>query len=159
VTSPTNTPIATRAAAQDIVGRAATIRVRAVITVAGGSRWSLFRFSTCAGTDCGFIEPRSTWGESRAAGRFDERGGPARGETDGGGGALGRTNWRVGGSSSIARGGRDDASFGIGTGVTGAGGRELNVIPLRGRSVVISSSAAEREKTRGRADGGGGNEL
>jgi hypothetical protein len=80
------------------------------------------------------------------------------GETDGGGGALGRVNGRVGGSSSIARGGRDDASLGIGTGVTGAGGRELKVIPLRGRRVVISSSDVDREKTRGRADGAG-NEL
>ena len=36
VTRPTNTPVATSAAAQEIVGRAATIACRAVITVAGG---------------------------------------------------------------------------------------------------------------------------
>jgi hypothetical protein len=73
----------------------------------------------------------------------------------GGGGALGFTNWRVGGSSSIGRGGRDDAILGMGAGGIGAGGRALNVIPFRGRSVVISSSDIDRSKTRGRSDGEG----
>jgi hypothetical protein len=45
--------------------------------------------------------------------------------------------------------------FGIGTGVTGAPGRRLNVMPLRGRSVVISSSDADRANARGRDDGFG----